>query len=848
MKARESALPIDARIQEITSALSKSNLVIVAEPGAGKTTRVPRALLDAGWAEHGEIVVLEPRRIAARMAARRVAEELGEEPGERVGYTVRFEDVSSRKTRLRFVTEGVLTRRLVADPELTGVSVIVIDELHERSLHADIALAMTRALQETSRPDLRLIAMSATMDAERVASFLDAKIVYVEGRPFDVTIEYAEPGDDRPLPRRVAAGVRRVLREESEGHVLVFLPGASEIRRTMDELVESARSFDVDVLPLHGDLPVAEQDRAVRPSLRRKVILSTNVAETSLTIDGVALVIDSGLARVARHSPWSGLPTLDTLPICQASATQRAGRAGRTRKGRVLRLYSKHDHDARPRHEVPEIQRADLTETLLALRARGVHDVFSFGFFEAPPPAAIDAAERLLALLGAVDEEGEITTTGHGLLKLPLHPRLAKIVLESARYGHGERGALLAAMLGERDLRASARTRLSSERSIAHESGRSDALHRLELFESATAYGLSKESLRAHELDIAASFSTARAKEQITRALSRIGLPPSASVEWDDEETLERAILSAFPDRVAKRRRPREPDILLAGGGSAKLAETSVVREPEWMVVIDAGERRGTVDVRAASAIEPEWLLEMFPDAIEDQREIRVDPARGRVEKISALRFLGLTLDESRGDAMGEPGAAEALAKAALAMGIERWVDADELMQLGRRLEMARRVDPTLPRLDDARISKVLVEACADRRSLDELRDAFILDRIKNDLGQNTIATLEKLAPSFWTLPGRRRMKIHYEADRPPWIESRLQDFFGLMAGPQVGGEPVVLHLLAPNHRAVQVTTDLGGFWQRHYPQIRKELMRRYPRHSWPEDPRTALPPEPNKR
>ncbi|MDQ3035713.1 MAG: DEAD/DEAH box helicase, partial [Myxococcota bacterium] len=337
-----SPLPIDPFLPEITAAAARGNVVLVAEPGAGKTTRVPRALLEGGLADAGEIIVLEPRRIATRMAARRVAEELGEQPGARVGYTVRFEDVSSRATRLRFVTEGVLTRRLAADPELRGVSTIVLDELHERSLHADVALAITRALQRTSRPELRLVAMSATLEAEKVAAFLEAPVIRVPGRVFEVAIEHAEAADDRPLERRVAAAVKRLLKEEQEGHVLVFLPGAAEIRRASEALADGARAFDVDVVPLHGDLPPADQDRAVRPSARRKVILSTNVAETSLTIDGVVAVVDSGLARVARHSPWSGLPTLELAPICQASATQRAGRAGRTRAGRALRLYTKH--------------------------------------------------------------------------------------------------------------------------------------------------------------------------------------------------------------------------------------------------------------------------------------------------------------------------------------------------------------------------------------------------------------------------------------------------------------------------------------------------------------------------
>lgn len=842
-------LPIDPFLPEIVASVRRGNLVVVAEPGAGKTTRVPRALLEAGLADRGDVVVLEPRRIATRMAARRVAEELGEAVGERIGYTVRFEDVSSPRTRVRFVTEGVLTRRLVADPELRGVAAVVLDELHERSLHADLALAITRALQRASRDDLRIVAMSATLDAEKVAAFLDAPIARVPGRRFDVTIEHADAADDRPLDRRVAAAAKRLLREEPEGHVLVFLPGAAEIRRAEAALQGGARALGADVVPLHGDLPPAEQDRAVRPSARRKIILATNVAETSLTIDGVVGVVDSGLARVARHSPWSGLPTLELAPICQASATQRAGRAGRTRAGRALRLYTAHDHDTRPAHDAPEIQRVDLAETVLALRARGVRDVGAFPFFEPPPAAALEAAERLLALLGAVSPSGEPTAIGRDLLALPLHPRLARAAIDAASHGLLERGALLAALLAERDLRLAARARLGgTDRALAHESGSSDALHRLELFEAVEREGLRAERLRAHDLDVGGGLAVARARDQIVRALRRLpARGGTAHEDRDEDEVLLRALLAGFPDRVAKRRRAREPDVLLAGGGSARLAESSVVREPELMVAIDAEERRGAVEVRTASAIEAEWLLERFPEHVEDVREIRFSPKTGRIEKVSALRYLGLTLDESRGDAAGEPGAADVLARAALDAGIERLLDRDALAQLRLRLELARRVDPSLPAADDARLERVLREAAEGRRSLDELRGVGVLDLLLADLGGDALARLDRLAPASLALPGRKRVAIHYEPDRPPWIESRMQDFFGLAEGPRVGGEPVVLHLLAPNQRAVQVTTDLAGFWERHYPALRRELMRRYPRHAWPEDPRSAVPPPPRR-
>jgi ATP-dependent helicase HrpB len=838
-------LPIDAFLPEIVERVRERNLVLVAEPGAGKTTRAPRALLEAGLGARGEIVVLEPRRIATRMAARRVAEELGEAIGERVGYTVRFETVASARTRLRFVTEGVLTRRLIDDPELRGVACVVLDELHERSLHADLALAILRALQRSSRPDLRIVAMSATLEAESVATFLDAPVVRVAGRRFEVAIEHAENnGDDRPLERRVAAAVKRTLREETDGHVLVFLPGAAEIRRAVTALGDLR---DVDVLPLHGDLPPADQDRAVRPSSRRKVICATNVAETSLTIDGVVAVVDSGLARVARHSPWSGLPTLELAPISQSSATQRAGRAGRTRPGRAIRLYTKHDHDTRARYDVPEIQRVDLAETALALHARGVADLATFPFFETPTAAAIEAAERTLRFLGAIDRDGRPTAIGRAMLALPLHPRLAAIVLECDRHGLGERGALLAALLAERDLRLAARTRLGGAghlRGLADESGSSDAVHRLELFELAESGGsIDAGRLRAHDLDVGAGLGIARAREAILRALRRVDRAPSEHADLDADEVLRRALLVGFPDRVAKRRRPRQPEILLAGGGAARLADTSVVREPELMVAIEAAERRGTIEVRTASAIEPEWLLELAPDAIEDVREIRFDPERERLFAITGLRYLGLAIDESRGDAAGAPGAAAVLARAALDAGIDRFVDRHALAQLRLRLELARKTDSALPALDDARIARVIEEASEGRRSFDELKQAQILDLLIADLGAATIARLDRVAPEAVTLPGRKRAIVHYEVDRPPWIESRMQDFFGWREAPKVAGAPLVLHLLAPNQRAVQVTTDLAGFWERHYPQLRRELMRRYPRHAWPEDPTQPLTP-----
>lgn len=842
------SLPIDPFLPGIVETVAtRGALVLAAEPGAGKTTRVPRALLLSKRFDAGEILVLEPRRIAARMAARRVAEELDEKVGERIGYTVRFEEVSSPRTRVRFVTEGILTRRLVADPMLNGISVVVLDELHERSLHADLALAMLRKLRAERRPELALVAMSATLDTEKVAEFLSAEIVRVPGRPYEVTIEHAKERDNRPLEAQVASACARALREEPDGHVLVFLPGAGEIRKCEEALASLASRENADVVPLHGDLPPDVQDRAVRPSAKRKIILATNVAETSLTIDGVTTVVDSGLHRMARHSPWSGLPILELVPISQASATQRAGRAGRTRAGRAIRLYLQHDHALRPRFDPAEILRVDLAETVLSLASLGVTDVASFPFFESPPLAAIQAATDLLARLSAIDSSGAITREGRAMLALPVHPRLGKIVLAARDAGLERDGALLAATLAEREIRAALRTRFGERERVAAESGASDAMERLEAIASAEQEGLSRASLSHHGLDAGASNAVVRLRDQILRALGRVRLDPRPGEERDVESSLLFAILAGYPDRVGKRRKKNGDEIVLAGGGSARLAESSVVRDAELLVCVEAEEKSGKVLCRIASAIEPEWLLELFPDRVKDVREVRFDPEKERIELITALTYDGIAIDESRGDAAGVEGAAAVLASAALARDLGRFVDRDALGQLRLRLDLARRADPSLPVLDDAFVKQALTAACEGRRSFDELAKADVLGSIMSTLGGRTRARLDDLAPTEVALPARRN-KVTYEVDRPPWVESRMQDFFGLLEGPRAGGEPIVLHLLAPNMRAVQVTTDLAGFWDRHYPKIKKELMRQYPRHYWPDDPRTAEPRKPLPR
>lgn len=824
------ALPIDPHLARIVAAARAGGVVLVAEPGAGKTTRVPRALLDSGI--EGEILVVEPRRLAARMAATRVAEELGEAVGERVGYAVRFEARRSARTRVAFVTEGILGRRLDADPELRGVGAIVFDELHERHLDTDLGLA--RARMARRRRPLSIVAMSATLDAAFVADYLDAPVIEVEGRAFPVEVRFADAPDDRPLERQVRAAVVRALEASREGDVLVFLPGAAEIRRALDELEGPAKAFAVDVLPLHGDLASAEQDRAVRPGPRRKVILSTNVAETSLTIEGVVAVIDSGLARVAAVSPWTGLSSLETATISQASAAQRAGRAGRTRPGVCERLYTKRDHDARPARDRPEVLRADLAATALSLRAAG-HDPRSFEWLEAPSGAAIDAAEGLLARLGAL-REGAVTELGRAMLALPLHPRLARVAIEAHRRGHSSAGALLAALIGERDVRRAARTRFDDASAADGEVASSDFVSQLERLESLGP----RESLRDRALDRRAVTTVWAAAKQIGAALGGVSLAGEPS--FDEEEVLRRATLAGFPDRLAKRRAPRSEELLLAGGGTATLDPSSVVREADLMVAVDAVRTPRGVMVRRASAVSLEDLMDLDLDAIADAREVRFDPRLERVRAERVLRWDGLPLERSS----VEPTDAEAaavLAKAALAAGLDRFTDGAALEALRRRLRFARTYEPSLPALDDAWLEALLVRLCEGRRSFAELRDAGILDWVRAELAPAR-ERLDRLAPEHVSIPGRANVPVHYEVDRAPWIESKLQDFFGMAEGPTLadGRHRLLLHLLAPNGRAAQITDDLAGFWDGSYAEVRKALRGRYPKHDWSEDPRHASP------
>jgi ATP-dependent helicase HrpB len=780
-------LPIDELLPEIAASLRRSaNLVIEAAPGAGKTTRVPPALLSLG----GGVLVLEPRRIAARMAARRVASEMGEGVGETVGYQVRFEEVAGPRTRLRFLTEGVLTRRLISDPELRGVGTVVLDEFHERHLETDLALALLRRLQKTRRPDLRLVVMSATLDAGPVRGFLGGcPLVKSAGRLYPLEIAWT-PYSAAPLEEQVGAALNSVMMHGVPGDVLVFLPGAAAIHRATRVCEPVARRNNLLIAQLYGDLPPAEQDRAVEPSSQRKVILSTNIAESSITIDGVRVVIDSGLARVANDSPWTGLPSLEIARVSKASATQRAGRAGRTAPGHVIRLYTAEDFHRRADHDEPEIARRELSQMCLQLESMGIHDPTELEWLTIPRAASLEASEALLDRLAARGE------AAGKMARMPLHPRLSRLLLDAERASVAENGCRTAALL-------------SSGQRVR-----------------------SSDLLSA--LDEERDQRTRAVYDQLRRYVRRER--PLHGKPLHDDAALAKAVLAAFPDRVGRRR--ANGVVLLSNGGSASMSQ-SWQHKGEFLVAIDIEESsdRPSPLLRLACPIEPEWLIDLFPDRVLERRGVEWNRQAERVESVSALVYDDLVIEETRGGVADDEAARKLLAARAAEAGLVRFIDPAEIEAFLARVEFAA-AHSSMKAIEDNDIREAFEGVCYGLRSFSDIERAaagciLALGRMRNP------QLLDQIAPAYLRLSGGRNTKVHYERGKPPWVSSRLQDFFGMTESPRIAGGkvPLVIHLLAPNQRPVQTTTDLAGFWQRLYPQLRKELGRRYPRHAWPEKP-----------
>jgi ATP-dependent helicase HrpB len=837
------SLPVDAVLPAVLDALTtRGTAVLVAAPGAGKTTRVPPALLAAPWREGRTILVLEPRRLAARSAARRIADELGASVGGLVGWRMRRDTRVSAATRLTLVTEGVLTRLVQEDPALESVAAVVFDEFHERHLVADTGLALVLESRAVLRPDLRLLVMSATLDAEPVAALLGgAPVIRSEGRVFPVETRWSAPRAGQRLEGHVAGVVRTAL-EERDGDALVFLPGAAEIRRVQQVLAAGPLPPGTDVVPLFGALDGDAQDRAIAPAPagRRKVVLATSIAETSLTIEGVRIVVDGGLARVPRYSPATGMTRLETIRVPRPSADQRRGRAGRVAPGICWRCWAEHDELALPQTAVPEIRQADLAPLALDLAVLGVRDPATLAWLDAPPAPAFAEARRLLERLGAIDAAGQLTAHGRAMADVGVHPRLAHLVLRGTARGEGALACDLAALLDERDIltRDAGPGRPPADLGL-----RLDALHGRDAAHRA-ALGLRVDAERV---------SLVRDQARVLRAAAGVrhdrrgdGRGASAAETADGAGDL---LALAYPDRIARRRGEGRGRYVLSGGGGVTVAVDDPLAAHEWLVVAETDGRREDALVYAAAATDEAAIRGHHAALVETRAEVAWDEAAGRLVA-RECEWLGAILLRERPLRDVDPDQrTAALVDALLARGFARLPWNDAARRLRERLAFARQLegDPW-PDVSDAALEAArhdwLAPALAGARSLDEVARADLAEALLGLVPWAARRRLDVVAPTHLEVPTGSRLPVDYADPAAPALHVRLQELFGSADTPRVGDGrvPVTLHLLSPAHRPVQVTRDLAGFWRTSYFDVRKDLRGRYPRHPWPDDPMSAPP------
>jgi ATP-dependent helicase HrpB len=810
----DTPLPIDVVLDELSRTLAGRNTaVLVAPPGAGKTTRVPLALLDEPWTKGKKIIVLEPRRIAARASAERMAKTLGERAGETVGYRVRFGSKVSRATRIEVVTEGIFSRQILDDPELHGIAAVLFDEFHERSLDADLGLALARDAQTGLREDLRILVMSATLDGARIARLLgDAPVVESEGRAFPVETRYLGRKPDVPLERQMADAIAGALRAD-RGSVLAFLPGAAEIRRTENFLRERVQDASIEIVPLFGALDAAVQDRAIAPAPKgtRKVVLATSIAETSLTIEGVRIVVDSGMARVPRYEPDIGLTRLETVRASRAAVDQRRGRAGRTEPGVCYRLWDEPQTASLAAYTQPEILSADLSNLVLDLAQWGVADPASLAFLDPPPAPALKEARSLLNELGALDGDGRITAEGKSLRALALPPRLARMIVDSNRFGAGEEAAQIAAVL--------------TERGLGGDSADLDA------------------RLNQFRRDRSPRASSAR---DLARRWAQQVAAAEKPAENSDLST--GVMLSfAFPDRVARNR--GNGSFVLANGRGAAVEQTSALARAPYIAV---GELTGTAAsgrILLAAPITQDEIEHYFADQIESNEEITFDRSAMALRGRRKRTLHAVTLSEAPISLSPSAETAKIFADGLIAAGLDRLPWSKALKQWRDRVMFLRKAEgESWPDLSDVALAATsddwLVPALYDKTSLKDFSAGDLSDGVMNLLPWELRARLDREAPTHFEAPTGTMLAIDYEAEQGPTIAVRLQELFGLNTHPSIakGAVPLVLELLSPAQRPVQVTRDLPGFWRGSYAAVRSDLRGRYPRHPWPEDPASAMP------
>lgn len=798
-------LPIDAALPALTAALADHfGAVLVAQPGAGKTTRVPLALLDASWRRDGRIIVLEPRRLAARAAARQMARLLGEDVGQTVGYRVRMETKISAKTRIEVVTEGVFTRLVLDDPELSGVAAVIFDEFHERSLDGDLGLALAldaRAL----RPDLKLLVMSATIDGARVAQLLDgAPVIDSPGRTFPVETFYAEPDPLQRLDEQVASAVLRAMREH-EGSALVFLPGQGEITRTAERLAARLPA-NTDLAPLYGQLTPAEQDAAIQPSPagRRKIVLATAIAETSLTIEGVCIVVDAGFRRVPVYEPATGLTTLATTRVSRAAADQRRGRAGRISPGVCIRLWNQGQTAALEPFETPEILSADLSGLVLDLAAWGVTDPAALAFLDPPPGPAWTEAKALLTRLDAIDPMGRLTPAGKALSRLPLHPRLAHMVVAGAGDGDARTAAELAVLIGERGLGGDD----------------IDLGRRLERFRA-------DRSRRAED----------------ARALARRWSSLAGSAAGSNREPGHH-LARAFPDRVAQPAGPRGR-FRLANGRQAQLEETHPLAGAPFLVVADVTGSATQGRIRAAASLSGDDLETLFAARISAQTIVSFDAASGSVRARKQRRLDALRLSDEPTQVADFAHAAVLLAEAVLKRPENLGWSKEQKALRARATYLHQTLGQDWPDLSDAALAADpgwLAPYLEGETKLSAISADHLGQALEALLPWSRRQEIDRLLPSHFHAPSGSHLPIDYAAENGPALEIRVQELFGLDRHPAIvnGKVPLLLVLLSPAHRPIQTTRDLPGFWRGSWKDVAKDLKGRYPRHNWPDDPLAA--------
>lgn len=842
----DTPLPIHAVASRIVASLRVSNRLVLAAPtGSGKTTQVPQILLGAGrnaGLAPGRIVVLQPRRLATRMVATRVASELGATLGERVGYQTRHDSLISNCTELAFLTEGLFLRQMLGDPTLKGISAVLLDEFHERSVDADLILGLVSQLQRTSRPDLRLLVMSATLDVEGLTRFLDCPAVVAEGRLHPVTTSLMRARSASPVWDLAAEATIEALMLDSQGDVLVFMPGVYEINRTMESIRRTLPATrDVEVRALHGSLPPREQDAALAPSGRQRVIVATNVAETSLTIEGVTTVVDSGLARVHRFEPRRGINTLAVEPISRASAEQRAGRAGRVAPGRCVRLWTASDHAQRTERTPPEIQRLELSEPLLYLKSLGLNSVgvgsaATFPWLDPPTPEALALGQALLERLGAVDSADCLTALGRRMALFPLHPRLGRVLAGAIEHRVLGRAIDWVALAAERDIVDD--TPLGRLLSWTEpEEPPSDLTVRANAWREAAQRDFDPRWCQANGLNALACREVARTIEQLKSVARRERLELSVGTFVD----LARCVIAGFEDHLAVRLDPARPHCAMQGRRRVTLDERSVVRTATPLVALDQREigrgDEGNVVLALATAVPAELLSELLPERLTTVVETMWNPASQAVEAIERLCFDGAELRRTARPAGDRTAVRSVLIERILAeeLKLERWDEAVEQWIARVRFVATHRPERGLITYDDDHRRIILDEIVGDAVRASQLRERHCLDAVKNALSYDDRRFVERQAPDAIALPRGKRMPIAYSGDGPPIGRARIQELYDLVETPRVceGRVPVLIEVLGPNHRPVQRTTDLAGFWKTLYPQLRKELKRRYPRHEW---------------